>query len=103
MINLKELVAILQENKIKNVSTYNLSSGDEEKFVILSTANKTTDSKKVAEIIAEKYNYTDKIEGFFKGEWIVFDFDKVTLHIFLPKVRDKYNLDKLYKPKKISI
>ena len=103
MMNVKELVSILQDNKIKNVSVYNLSTQDEEKIVILSTSNKVTDSKKVADIIAEKYNYQDKIEGYFKGEWIVFDFPQLTLHIFLPKVRDKYNLDKLYKPKKISI
>lgn len=103
MVKIKELVNILQENKIKSVSVYNLSSGDEEKFVILSTAMKTTDSKKVADIIAEKYGYDDKIEGYNKGEWIVFDFDGLTLHIFLPKVREKYNLDKLYKPKKINI
>ena len=103
MVKIKELVNILQENKIKSVSVYNLSSGDEEKFVILSTAIKTTDSKKVADIIAEKYGYDDKIEGYNKGEWIVFDFDGLTLHIFLPKVREKYNLDKLYKPKKIII
>ncbi len=103
MVKIKEFVNILQENKIKSVSVYNLSSGDEEKFVILSTAMKTTDSKKVADIIAEKYGYDDKIEGYNKGEWIVFDFDGLTLHIFLPKVREKYNLDKLYKPKKIII
>lgn len=103
MVKIKEFVNILQENKIKSVSVYNLSSGNEEKFVILSTAMKTTDSKKVADIIAEKYGYDDKIEGYNKGEWIVFDFDGLTLHIFLPKVREKYNLDKLYKPKKIII
>ena len=99
----KELVAILQENKMKNISVYDLSEGDIEKFVILSTSNRVLDSKKCADVIAEKYGYTEKIEGYFKGEWIVFDFANVTLHIFLPKVREKYNLDKLYKPKKVVI
>ena len=88
---------------MKNISVYNLSDGEIEKFVVLSTSNKISESKKCADVVAEKYGYTDKIEGYFKGEWIVFDFENVTLHIFLPKVRDKYNLDKLYKPKKIVI
>lgn len=101
MIDVHEIVALLQDNKMKNVSVYDLSTEDEQKFVILSTSNKVTDSKKMADILAEKYDYTDKIEGYFKGEWIVFDFVGVTLHIFLPKVREKYNLDKMYKPKKI--
>lgn len=103
MVDVKDIVKILQDNKMKNIAVYNLSSGEEEKFVILSSSNKIADSKKVADIIAEKYHYTEKIEGYFKGEWIVFDFSGVVLHIFLPKVRDKYNLDKLYKPKKVVI
>lgn len=100
---IKEVVELLQENKMKNVSVYNLSSDNDEKYIILATSNKTTDSKKLADIIAEKYHYDEKIEGYNKGEWVVFDFATLTIHIFLAKVRDKYNLDKLYKPKKINL
>ncbi len=103
MIAVKELVQVLQDNKMKNISVYDLSSATEEKFVVLTTSNKVVDSKKVADVIAEKFHYDEKIEGYFKGEWIVFDFSNVDLHIFLPKVREKYNLDKLYKPKKIVL
>ena len=103
MKNVKELVKLLQDNKLKSVTVYNLSENDEEKFVVLATSSKTTDSKKVADLIAEKYGYDGKIEGYNKGEWIVFDFVGLTLHIFLAKVRDKYNLDKLYKPKKLVL
>lgn len=103
MVDIKNLVQILQDNKMKNVSVYDLSSEGEEKYVVLSTSNKVLDSKKMADIIADKYDYEDKIEGYFKGEWIVFDFGQVTLHIFLQKIREKYNLDKLYKPKKLNI
>ena len=100
---IKEVVELLQENKMKNVSVYNLSSDAEEKYIILATSSKTADSKKIADIIAEKYHYDEKIEGYNKGEWVVFDFVGLTIHIFLAKVRDKYNLDKLYKPKKINL
>ena len=103
MIEVKALAELLSANKMKNVSVYDLSTNSEQKFVVLSTSNKVQDSKKVAAIIAEDYHYDGKIEGYNKGEWIVFDFEGVTVHIFLAKVRDKYNLDKLYKPKKISI
>ncbi len=101
--NVQALVKLLQDNKIKNISVYEISSEGEGRYVILTTSNKVADSKKMADIIVEKYNYAGKVEGYFKGEWIVFDFQNVTLHIFLPKVREKYNLDKLYKPSKISI
>ena len=103
MLNVKDFVALLVDNKMKNVSVYDLSENGEEKYVILCTSSKVPDSKKAADVIAEKYGYTEKIEGYFKGEWIVFDFQNLTLHIFLPRVREKYNLDKLYKPRKITI
>ncbi len=103
MNNIKDLVKLLQDNKLKNVMVYNLSEKDEEKYVVLATSAKISDSKKVADIVAERYGYTDKIEGYNKGEWIVFDFVGVTLHIFLAKTREKYNLDKLYKPRKIIL
>lgn len=103
MIDLKPLVAILQDNKMKNISIYDNSSEGQERLVIVCSSAKIVDSKKTADAIAEKYHYEGKIEGYFKGEWIVFDFANVTLHIFLTKVREKYNLDKLYKPKKVEI
>jgi len=103
VVEIKGLVKLLHENKAKNVSVYDLSSEAEEKFVVLCTTNKPLDGKKLADVVASKYGYDEKIEGYFKGEWIIFDFPKLTLHVFLPKVREKYNLDKLYKPKKISI
>ena len=74
-----ELVKLLQDNKIKNVSVYDLSTADSERYIIISTSNKVIDSKKAADVIAETYNYTDKIEGYFKGEWIVFDFENLDL------------------------
>ncbi len=103
MIEIKGLISLLSDNKIRNISVYDLSTSGEEKFIILSTANKPADCKKVADIVAEKYAYNEKIEGYSKGEWIIFDFQTVMLHIFLPKVREKYNLDKLYKPKKVVL
>ena len=103
MKNVKDLVKLLQDNKLKSITIYDLSENGEEKLVVLATSNKIAESKKVADLIAEKYGYDGKIEGYNKGEWIVFDFVGLTLHLFLAKVRDKYNLDKLYKPRKINL
>ena len=43
------------------------------------------------------------IEGYNKGEWILFDFDDVIVHSFIPSAREKYNLDKLWQNKKVNI
>lgn len=103
MIEINELIKLLEDNKLKNISLYNVGSSEVERFIIIASSNSAQQSKLVADIIAQKYNYQEKIEGYTKGEWIVFDFNTLTLHIFLPKVREKYNLDKLYKPLRYSI
>ena len=103
MIEINELIKLLEDNKLKNISLYNVESSEVERFIIIASSNSAQQSKLVADMIAQKYNYQEKIEGYTKGEWIVFDFNTLTLHIFLPKVREKYNLDKLYKPLRYSI
>lgn len=99
----KWIVKFLDEHKLKSISVYDLSSGDEKKFVIIATALSTQTNKTVADLLKEEFNYEEKIEGYNKGEWIVFDLGNYTIHLFLPKIREKYNLDKLYKPKKITV
>lgn len=101
-MNIDELVKFLEDCKLKNISVYSHDSA-EERFIIIASSNSVQQSKSAADAIAQKYDYQDKIEGYTKGEWLVFDFNLVTLHIFLPKVREKYNLDKLYKPFRHSI
>lgn len=103
MIEINELIKLLEDNKLKNISLYNVENSEAERFIIIASSNSAQQSKLVADMIAQKYNYQEKIEGYTKGEWIVFDFNTLTLHIFLPKVREKYNLDKLYKPLRYSI
>lgn len=103
MIEINELIKLLEDNKLKNISLYNVENSEVERFIIIASSNSAQQSKLVADMIAQKYNYQEKIEGYTKGEWIVFDFNTLTLHIFLPKVREKYNLDKLYKPLRYSI
>ena len=100
MMNLNDVLKILEDNKLKNISVYTDLVETEERFIIIASSSNVQQSKNVADILAEKFNYQEKIEGYSKGEWIVFDFNTILVHIFLPKVREKYNLDKLYKPMK---
>ena len=40
------------------------------------------------------------IDGIFKGEWIVMDFDDIVVHIFTKETRQKFSIEKLYKDAK---
>ena len=58
------------------------------------------ENKKFADQMREDFKMEGDIEGYNKGEWIIFDFDDVIVHSFIPSAREKYNLDKLWKNKK---
>jgi len=47
------------------------------------------------ELIGEKPRY---IEGWERGDWVVLDF---MVHLFTPRVRDKYQLEQLWKEGRI--
>jgi len=37
------------------------------------------------------------LEGYKKGEWVIIDFGKLVVHIFLKEAREKYSIEKLWK------
>ena len=37
------------------------------------------------------------LEGYKRADWIIADFGKVFVHIFQPKAREKFNIEKLWK------
>ena len=43
------------------------------------------------------------IDGIIKGEWIVIDYDKFLVHIFVDATRSKYNIEKLWEDSKNKI
>lgn len=101
MKDLKWLVRFLEEHKMKNISVYDLTE-DKPHFVVVASALSIQTNKQVCDLLLDEYGAL-KIDGYSKGEWIVADAEDVTIHLFLSKIREKYNLDKLYKPKKIIV
>lgn len=100
---LYELYDYLKEKKYKDIVIYDLS-GEEQTFdygIIVSTPS-VAYNKRLASVLMENFELDKYPEGYNKGEWIVFDFDKIVIHSFIPQVREKYNLDKLWQSKKMT-
>ncbi len=65
-------------------------------FVIVS-GETTIQTKTIAENIIEKIEEIPvSIEGMEEGKWILIDYGEIIIHIFLPEIRNYYNLEKLW-------
>ncbi|MCD6220589.1 ribosome silencing factor [bacterium] len=65
-------------------------------FVIVS-GETTIQTKTIAENILEKIEEIPvSIEGMEEGKWILIDYGEIIIHIFLPEIRNYYNLEKLW-------
>ena len=40
-------------------------------------------------------------EGEISGDWVVLDYGEIMIHLFTPELRERYNLERLWKESKI--
>lgn len=103
MENIKDIYKYLLEKKCKDVSVYDLKSeGQSFDYLVAVTTSSVVNNKKLALQIMEDVNLEKYPEGYNKGEWIVYDFDDVVIHAFIPASRSKYNMDRLWQSKRID-
>ena len=97
---LKIVQNTLEDNKAENIVTINLegkTSLADQMVVASGTSNRHVASmaEKVVETL-KKNGYKSTIEGLEKADWVLIDAFDVIVHIFVPEVRDFYNLEKMW-------
>ena len=73
------------------------------KRLVLCTANDCVHAKKLATDLKENVKDFARcfhMDGIFKGDWVVLDFDEIIVHIFTKETRQKFSIEKLYKDAK---
>lgn len=98
--NIKQIIQILEEKKLKNIEAFDLKTKSEViKFIILATCanekNCRTISYEIEEIL-KSLNYQVKREGDFPGDWIILDMGDILIEIFTEDTRKYYSLEKLW-------
>ncbi len=69
-------------------------------FFLLCTGTSNRQLKAIADAIEEKLGRIrvkpDHIEGYPSGEWILMDYVDFIVHVFTPKTRSHYDLERLW-------
>lgn len=103
MEDLKDIYSYFLEKKCKDIAVYDLSKeGQSFDYLIALTNSNVVNNKKLALTVMQDAELEKYPEGFYKGEWIVYDFGSVVIHSFIPTTRSKYNMDRLWQSKKID-
>lgn len=97
---LKIVQNTLEDNKAEDIVTINLegkTSLADQMVVASGTSNRHVASmaEKVVEAL-KKSGYKSTVEGLEKADWVLIDAFDVIVHIFVPEVRDFYNLEKMW-------
>ena len=106
---INEIVEAITDRKGKKISLMNLQkieTAPVSSFVICQ-GNSTSQVSSIADSIRERlqknldikpYNY----DGYKNSQWIVIDYGDVMVHVFLPEIRNFYNIEELWSDANIS-
>jgi ribosome-associated protein len=74
-------------------------------YVILAEGNVdkhvSSIAKAIVDVLEEKGERPIFTEGVQSGDWVVLDYFNVMVHLFMPGLRDKYQLEQLWQEGKI--
>ncbi len=91
----------LEETKARDVKELDVSSlTSVTELMIIASGTSKRHVKSLADKVVEEAKQAGHrplgIEGEREGEWVLVDLDEIVVHLMLPKVRDFYNLEKLW-------
>lgn len=102
--HIKDLYNYLDDKKCEHICAYDLTEENQQyDFICIATVADVTTNKALALTVMQDFEMKEYPEGYHKGEWIIFDFERCVLHLFVEATREKYNLDKLWQSKKMAI
>ena len=100
---LQSIIEGIQEKKGKNITTIQLKGipGAICDYFVICEGNSPTQVAAVAEsvekIVKEKLHESPiRVQGQQQAEWIGIDYGNIIVHIFVPELRQYYNLDHLW-------
>ena len=103
---IQELALILYKKKGTNIIALDVRGiSSVTDFVLIATGNVNRHvmalAKEAQEFLKKKQEKLFHIEGFQEGGWVVLDYFEIMIHLFIPSMRQKYQLERLWTDSKI--
>jgi len=104
-LSVKQMLELVQhqlaENKAENVQTIDIQGRSSvADYIVIASGNSGRHLKAMAEHLVLQLKHRGQpplgVEGEREGEWVLVDAGDVIVHLMLPKVREFYNLEKLW-------
>lgn len=90
-----------KNNAIKTEIIETKSSKVFDYFVVCTAQDKISAQTLLIDLLdyakSELNQINSGLEGYKKADWIIVDYGKVAVHIFLEKAREKFNMEKLWR------
>ena len=91
----------LEELKARDVKDIDVrDKTDVTDIIVIASGTSDTHVKAIADSVIQEAKRAGErplgVEGETHGEWVLIDLDAVVVHVMLPRVRDYYNLERLW-------
>ena len=105
----KLIIEGIQERKGHKVTVVDMSAIESAAtpFFIIAEGNSTTQTSAIADSVEEYVRKASgikpyNIDGETRGDWVIMDYGDTWVHLFIPEVRQRYNLEELWSDAAIS-
>ena len=98
---LEVLKQTLLDDKVINLKIIDIrKKSDFADFIILGTGTSNRHivnmAKNIREKIKKNFNFNAPVEGLEQSNWVLIDASSIVVNIFRPKIREFYNLEKIW-------
>lgn len=104
-----DIVAACQEKKAKNIVIVDMTElpGTICQYFVICEGNSPTQVTAISDEITESLKKKTKerpisTDGLREGRWVGIDYGTVIVHVFLPELREFYNIENLWADAKIE-
>ncbi|MGD9341048.1 MAG: ribosome silencing factor [Chromatiales bacterium] len=98
---LQKVTQVLEDMKARDISVIDVSRMTSiTDSMVVASGTSARHVKAIADELVEKMKASDArplgVEGADQGDWVLVDLGDIVVHLMLPRVRDFYNLEKLW-------